>query len=189
MRVCVLLLVAGAVAAGGCGTSRLTVFGPPPGDAVAAAPGEGAAGCGGCAFTEAPAEEADIATRDVLLEALADERRSAAMYQAVLDRHGRVMPFANIVRSERMHARHVEQMLVARGFEAPADGTEIGPEEAPATLAECYALGVQSELDNIAMYDRLMAETDDEGVREGFARLRAMSEERHLVAFRRFSGR
>lgn len=176
------------LALAGCETTQTAMVGPR---------GRGAGGPAACppsgcpmaaTFDEAPAGEITDGTRGVLLEALADERRSEALYQAVLDSHGRVMPFANIVNSERMHAQHVEQLMRARGMDVPADETSIEAGAVPATLAACYGLGVRSELDNIAMYDRLLTQTDDEGVREAFGRLRAMSEERHLVAFRRFAG-
>ncbi|MBK7404575.1 MAG: DUF2202 domain-containing protein [Phycisphaerales bacterium] len=140
------------------------------------------------ALDASPSGAVTEGTRASLLAALADERRAGALYQAVIDRYGRIMPFANIVHSERMHANHVEQLMAARGIEIPVDTTVIPVEEIPGTVAEAYRAGVEAELENIELYDRLITGVDDEAVREAFRQLRSMSEQRHLVAFRRFAG-
>lgn len=48
--------------------------------------------------------------------------------------------------------------------------------------------GAQAELDNVALYDSLLASVSDPGMRDVFERLQAMSRDRHLPAFRRFAG-
>jgi rubrerythrin len=76
----------------------------------------------------------------------------------------------------------------ARKLPVPADkGAEYVI--VPATLKEAFAAGVNAEIENIAMYDRFLAEsilsrTENAGVRDIFMRLRDASKS-HLSAFQK----
>ncbi len=179
-----------AAALAGCGSTQ-----PRAGSMAGCGGGGAGAGCGGgdCPTAAAIATpvggEMSAATREALAAALADERRARAFYQAVLDRHGRVMPFANIVNAEVMHARHVADLMTARGLEVPPDAQVFPAGEVPDTVAACCEMAMQAEIDNVALYDRWLDKIDDDSVREVLGRLRWMSQERHLPAFERFAGR
>jgi rubrerythrin len=175
----------------GCASSptRVGQSPPPPGGCAAmAGTGQGACPTGAAVAAPAAAELSD-ATRDALLAALADERRARAFYLAVLERHGRVMPFANIVNAEARHAQLVADLLTARGCEAPADTATFPASEVPDTIAACCDAAAQAEIDNMALYDELLPTLNDDGVRQVFLQLQWASRERHLPAFQRFASR
>lgn len=120
-----------------------------------------------------------------LCEALDDEYKARATYAAVIDRFGPVRPFINIIQSEQRHINALQLLLRRRGWPIP-DDPHGGRVEAPASIEEACRLGVQAELDNVALYDRLntLAAEDDE-VLTVFANLQGASRHRHLPAFQR----
>ncbi len=121
-------------------------------------------------------------TKGFLTQAIQDEYQNRALYQAVIDKFGRVLPFTNIVRSESMHVNAVAQLFTNHGLAVPAD-TFAGKVEAPATLAEAFTAAIQHEKDNSAMYDGfLKTETAPDMVRV-FTQLGSASLEMHLKAF------
>ena len=191
MRVRWIIGCCAVVALAGCGSTQPRA-GSMAGRGVGCGGGMGV-GWGGCLAPAANAApvggEVSAATRDALYAALADERRSRALYQAVLDRHGRVMPFANIVNAEVMHARHVADLMTARGIEIPPDTQAFEASGMPDSVAACCEMAMQAEIDNVALYDRWLTRVDDRAVREVFTHLRWMSQERHLPAFSRHAGR
>lgn len=120
-----------------------------------------------------------------LCAALDDEYKARATYAAVIDRFGPVRPFVNILRSEQRHIDALVRLFRQRGWEPPADG-HGGRIPAPASLEEACRLGVQAELDNVALYERLDSLADgDAQVLGVFAALKSASQQRHLPAFRR----
>ena len=131
------------------------------------------------------AGELSPSTREALLAALDDERRAQATYHAILDRFGDVMPFAHIVQAEGRHAAEVIVLLEAYGVPVPADPWPEREIEVPDTLQAACAAGVESEIANVALYDRWLETIDEPDIRTTFERLRMMSQERHLRAFTR----
>lgn len=123
-------------------------------------------------------------THQALCEALDDEYKARATYRAVIAKFGPVLPFVNIVNSEQRHIDALLPLFVAHGWDAPADRWS-GQVSAPDSLAEACAIGVQAEIENAALYDRLFAMTADPEVLAVFSALRWASAERHLPAFQR----
>ena len=120
-----------------------------------------------------------------LAEALEDEYRARATYLAVLERFGDVRPFNRIVESEGRHIEALSRLYARYGIVMPEDRWE-GRVVAPESLAEACRAGVAGELENRALYDRLMGEMRDHpDVIATFERLRSASQERHLPAFER----
>jgi hypothetical protein len=149
--------------------------------------GHGAAG--GCERWERAASAGTLApmeaaVRTAVEEALADERRTEAVYADIVAAHGAVRPFSNAVRAEGRHAAHLEATLTARGLAVPP---RPSPPAAPGeTVARACATAVEAERANVALYDRLLAVAalpDD--VRTAFAHNRRASLEHHLPAFER----
>ncbi|MGE0478964.1 MAG: DUF2202 domain-containing protein [Phycisphaerae bacterium] len=101
-------------------------------------------------------------------------------------RHGRVRPFVNIVRAEERHAEVLRLLLARHGLAAPSRGGELAV--VPNTLGACSELAATLERENVAMYDRLLADVREPDVRAVFERLRAVSKRRHLPAFERWAG-
>ncbi|KAF0222456.1 MAG: hypothetical protein FD176_2635 [Rhodospirillaceae bacterium] len=123
-----------------------------------------------------------------LLEALDDEYKARATYAAVIDRFGPVRPFVNIIQSEQRHVNALQMLLRQRGFAIP-DDPYGGRVKAPDTLDQACALGVQAEVENAALYDRLnRLVAHDPEVVTVFANLQRASQENHLPAFRRGIG-
>jgi len=126
----------------------------------------------------------DAETIEALREALDDEYKSRATYRKVIEAFGPVRPFVNIVEAEKRHVEALLALFARFAAEAPED---TWPERvtAPSTLSEACRAGVQAEIENEAMYERLLARITDPGVRTVMQRLRRASQERHLPAFQR----
>jgi len=132
--------------------------------------------------------------KTTLQTALDDERHAHALYQAVMLKYGEVRPFANIVRSEAMHMGMASDLLAKYGFKPAPDKFARKPKETkeefiarlevPATYAAALRMAASLERQQGPLYDRL-SEGAPEEVRTVFAKLKADSIERHLVAFER----
>ena len=120
----------------------------------------------------------------ILLDALDDERKAEGTYAAVIEKFGAVRPFSNIIEAEQRHAAALERQLRRLGLTVPPNPW-MGKITAPATLAQACESAVQGELENIALYDRLIPMIDDPSARQVMENLQAASRERHLPAFRR----
>jgi len=119
-----------------------------------------------------------------LREALDDEYKARATYRKVIETFGPVRPFVNIVEAEDRHARALLALLARFGVEPPKD---TWPERvrAPRTLEAACRAGVEAEIENEAMYERLLRQIGDPAARRVMRRLQQASRERHLPAFRR----
>ncbi|MCA9256769.1 MAG: DUF3365 domain-containing protein [Phycisphaerales bacterium] len=126
-----------------------------------------------------------LTLKEALDTALDDERHAAAFYAAVMEKHGERRPFSNIIHAEHRH----EAMLLAQyerlGLTPPKDEWKDRRLDVPDTFAEACDASIVAEIRNGRIYDRLLAETKDEEVRDTFERLQWASLERHLRAFRR----
>lgn len=119
-----------------------------------------------------------------LLDALDDERKAQAAYAAVIAKFGSVQPFSNIIGAEQRHAAALERQLARLGIAVPPNPW-TGKVAAPASLAQACETAIQGEIENIALYDRLIPMIEDPAAREVMENLQAASRDRHLPAFRR----
>jgi rubrerythrin len=126
----------------------------------------------------------DEKTIEALREALDDEYRSRAAYRSIIDKFGPIRPFVNIVEAEERHASALLAQFERFGVEPPKDRW-AGRTHAPPSLLEACRAGVEAEIANAAMYERLLTQVSDPRVREVLQRLQRASQERHLPAFRR----
>lgn len=174
-----------AAALAGCGSARGDASGPAGGSATRPAeqsPQESSPTLGA-------ALALDDATEEALLAALDDERRAEALYLAVMERFGEVRPFSNIVVAEERHQTLLLPLLEKYGVPVPPNPYGPLQMDTPDTLAGACQLGVQSEIENIAMYDRLLPAVQEDDIRSAFELLRRASAERHLPAFERCADR
>lgn len=187
------------LAAAGCAVTRgpcceTGPCGRPGAEAVAPARGIGPGG-GACVLNQnAPANPTGTitpASADALRAAWLDERRAQAFYGAVLEKHGQVRPFTNILNAEKRHEQAVATLMDRYGVSKPSkDSTDVpGVPGVPATIAECAKLSAQVERDNIGMYDRLLKDVTEPDVRAVLENLRAASLNNHLPAFERVADR
>jgi hypothetical protein len=141
------------------------------------------------AMTSAPSEDpltpGELAG---LLAALDDEYKARAVYAQVLADFGVVRPFANIVEAEQRHIDALVRLFDRYGVDVPIDPW---PGRVPryGSLSEACRAGVDAEIDNAALYDRLLTSTTRGDVLETYRDLQRASQENHLPAFRRCSER
>lgn len=125
---------------------------------------------------------------DILDEAFLDEVRARDIYRKIIENFGPVRPFINIVEAEQRHMELLSPLYEKYGISLPAE-PDASRLAAPETLQQACQMGVTGELENIAMYDRLIAATDLPDVIDVLQRLQAASRDHHLPAFQRCSGR
>lgn len=138
------------------------------------------AGCAGAAAVAQPSGDAEA-----LRAALDDEYRAEATYAAVIAAFGEVRPFINIIEAERRHAAQAKAEMDRLGISYPATNPYLGKLAAPASVFAACEQGVAAEIENIALYDRILPTIKEPQVRETLTRLQAASRERHLPAFQR----
>jgi len=126
----------------------------------------------------------DAKTIEAMREALDDEYKARATYRKVIEAFGPVRPFVNIVEAEDRHAKALLSLFDRFGVEPPPDSWPRRV-AAPRTLADACRAGVEAEIENEAMYERLLQQINEPAVRIAMRRLQRASQERHLPAFRR----
>lgn len=127
----------------------------------------------------------DDKTSQALLEALADERRAQAVYQAAMNKFGEVRPFVNIIEAEKRHEAMLLPLFEKYGVEVPKNEFEAAKTEVPATLTEVCRFGIKGEEENIALYDKFLGFVKEQDIREAFEYMRTASKQNHLPAFTR----
>jgi len=122
--------------------------------------------------------------RAALEEALDDEYRAEAMYEAAIAAFGPVRPFVQIAETERRHADSLLQVFERYGFDPPPNRWR-GQIARPADIHEACRVAKTAEESSALMYDRLIATIREDDVRAIFRMLRESSQLRHLPAFDR----
>ncbi len=135
--------------------------------------------------TAAQTGKLDDKTHQALFDALADERRAQATYEAVIAKFGDARPFSNIVNAEKRHESFLLPLFEKYGAEIPQNEFSKEKTEVPATLTEACKQGIEGEKANIAMYDRFLEFVKEKDIRETFTYLRDASKNNHLPAFER----
>lgn len=127
-----------------------------------------------------------LSLEQMLTYAIQDEYLARAEYEAIMQRHGNVRPFSNIIGAEEQHILWLRDLFATHGLKVPAD-TSKGQVVIPSDLKTAFETGVQAEIDNIAMYEAFLGKAPaaplPADVRDLFQRLQAASEN-HLRAFR-----
>jgi hypothetical protein len=123
--------------------------------------------------------------RSVLVEAINDEYKARAMYRLVITRFGEIRPFVNIVEAESRHIEALLPLFDTYNIPVPEDDWESRI-EAPASVMEACQAGIQAEIDNAEMYERLLDSTRQyPDVQNVLMQLQRASRENHLPAFQR----
>ncbi|MGB5306819.1 MAG: DUF2202 domain-containing protein [Gammaproteobacteria bacterium] len=121
----------------------------------------------------------------VLVEAINDEYKARAMYSLVIRKFGEIRPFINIVEAEGRHIQALLPLFDKYGIPIPEDNWESRV-KAPASVLEACQAGVQEEIDNADMYERLLESTKQyPDVQVVLKQLQKASRENHLSAFQR----
>jgi len=119
-----------------------------------------------------------------LHEALEDEYRAWATYDQVIADFGDVRPFNNIRNAEARHIEALRVLFARYALPAPAN-TWPGRVARYASLQAACEAGVAGEIENGALYERLLASTQRPDILRVFRHLQDASQQRHLPAFRR----
>ncbi|MGB8273964.1 MAG: DUF2202 domain-containing protein [Alphaproteobacteria bacterium] len=119
-----------------------------------------------------------------LLEALDDEYQAFATYSQVISDFGPVRPFVNIREAEGRHIAALQRLFNRHGVPTP-DNKWLGKAPRYRNIEEACRAGVEAEIANAALYERLLASTERPHILRVYRALQAASQQRHLPAFRR----
>lgn len=126
--------------------------------------------------------DTDLTILDMLTYAIQDEYTARAEYEVIIDEFNTGTPYTNIIKSEETHIAYLTELFDAYGIALPAD-TSSTHLAVPSSLLEAAKTGVQAELDNIAMYEKFLAQDGlPEDVKTVFTELMNASKS-HLAAF------
>ena len=128
-------------------------------------------------------EEETAALLEAMGTSITDEYHAQATYGMVLLDVGDITPFSNIVLAEGRHVEAVAGLFLKRDFPVPEDPWNEDNIDRYTTRLEACEGGVAAELENIAMYDELLALDLPLDVVSVFTTLQAASLEQHLPAF------
>ena len=174
--------------AAGCATQKTTT-----GDAPATLPANQPAATGSEPAVSQPAAgygakgaaaDKALTMEKMLVYAIQDEFLARGEYEYVLGKFGDQRPFNNIMEAEVQHIAELKILFANYKLAIPADTSKdhIIP---PATIDEALKIGVQAEIDNIAMYKSFLTYKElPEDVKSTFNLLMNGSES-HLEAFQR----
>jgi hypothetical protein len=120
--------------------------------------------------------------KEALTYSIEDELLARAEYEEIMEKYGEIRPFVNIIEAEKKHIEYLEPLLEKYGVEYPVipDNSVILPD----SLEESYRIGVEAEIANIAMYEKLLKNELPEDIRDIFIKLKNASKN-HLKAFER----
>ena len=120
---------------------------------------------------------------EMLRYAMEDEYLAQTEYEKIMETYGVIKPYSNISKAEAKHIDLLEPLFGQYEVAVPEidwDNYIVLPD----TLQENYVMGVEAELNNIAMYESFLEEELPDEVRTVFEALKNASE-KHLQAFQR----
>jgi len=130
----------------------------------------------------------DTTEQQALRDALDDEYRAWATYDQVVHDFGPERPFINIREAEARHIEALRALFQRYALEIPENPW---PGRVPrfASIREACEAGIEAEVANAALYERLARSTSRRDILAVFDNLHRASQERHLPAFRRCATR
>ena len=131
-----------------------------------------------------PVEDLPEGVQKALEEAIIDEYKAHATYEAVLDKFGSTRPFSMIIGAEEQHIASLKAIFNKYGLEIPKD-TWTGNVVAPESLQQACQTGVDAEIANAGLYeDSLLPSVKDYAdITTVFTNLMNASQDKHLPAF------
>jgi hypothetical protein len=133
-------------------------------------------------------QDSSITLDEALVYAIQDEYLAQARYDAVIGKFGSIRPFTNIKAAEQQHINALLALFQKYNKQIPENNAKQFV-TAPETLKDAFNQGVQGEIDNIAMYDKLKTIPGlPEDAKTVFTQLGNASKN-HLKAFQRGAGR
>lgn len=126
-------------------------------------------------------EKVDLNIEEMLRYAIQDEYLARQEYELIIEEYGEQRPFINIIKAEEYHIEMLKEIYETYGYEVPVDNA-IEHTVLPESLEEAFDIGVQAEIDNIAMYEMFLENELPNDIHDVFIVLRDGSKN-HLAAF------
>jgi hypothetical protein len=123
-----------------------------------------------------------------LLDALDDEYKSWSTYDQVIHDFGALRPFSNIVEAEQRHINALLDLCARYGV-TPQANRWPGRVQHYASIHEACLEAVKGEIDNAALYERLLRNTQRADILAVYRALQSATTDRHLPAFQRCAAR
>ncbi len=123
----------------------------------------------------------DMSIADMLMYAAQDEYLAKAEYAAIIDEYDVTRPYSNIMKAEETHLNYLKEVYETYNMEFPKDESSAQL-VIPTSLLEAAQVGVQAEIDNIAMYKQFLTYDLPEDIENVFDAL-IKGSENHLSAF------
>ncbi|HQU84305.1 MAG TPA: hypothetical protein PKY59_14305 [Pyrinomonadaceae bacterium] len=121
---------------------------------------------------------------DGLLLALNDEFLAFATYDQINKDFNNPRPFINIQQAEARHSERLKMLFTTYKLEIP-ENPWLGKTPKFASVAEACKAGIDAEIVNKQLYDKLFKSTAREDILFVYKNLQRASEENHLPAFQR----
>ena len=128
-------------------------------------------------------EKDDLTIEQMLSYAIQDEYLARQEYELIIEEYGEQRPFTNIIKAEESHIEWLTELYKEYGYDMPEDNA-IDYAVLPDSLETAFDVGVQAEIDNIAMYEKFLESELPDDIRDVFTELRDASQN-HLAAFER----
>ncbi len=129
-------------------------------------------------------QDSSITLKEALTYAIQDEYLAQARYDAIIKEFGEIRPFSQIKIAEQRHITALLPLFTRYNITVPENNASQYT-ATPKTLKEAFEAGVQGEVDNIAMYEKLAALSElPQDVRTVMTRLGDASKN-HLAAFKK----
>jgi len=96
----------------------------------------------------------------ILIKSINDEYQARATYRHVINTFGEIRSFINIVDAESQHIKVLLPLFDKYDVAVPEDGWSSRIETPQAILDACQK-GVEAEIENAEMYDRLLKLTEN----------------------------
>lgn len=126
-----------------------------------------------------------ITIEEMLKYAIQDEYLARMEYEKIMDEFGAQRPFSNIIKAEEYHIELLTPLLEKYGVEVVDESENYVA--IPDSVNEALEVGIQAEIDNIAMYEKFMENDLPSDIELVFEELMNASKN-HLSAFERTSG-
>ena len=128
-------------------------------------------------------EDENMTVQSMIKYAIEDENFAKAEYEKIMVTFNIDRPFSNIKRAEETHISMLQPLI--EKYDVKYEKLDERNLVTPKTLKETFEIGVQAEIDNIAMYEKFLKDEKlPDDVREVFTYLRDGSKN-HLRAFER----
>lgn len=128
-------------------------------------------------------KDENMTVQSMIKYAIEDEIFAKTEYEKIMKTFDIDRPFSNIKRAEETHIELLQPLI--EKYNVSYDKLDEKSLIIPKTLKETFEIGVQAEIDNIAMYEKFLKDEKlPDDVREVFIYLRDGSKN-HLGAFER----